>query len=112
MNHAQKALGQLVMAGGDDVVDLEVTGQRLDALALLVESTAVFALYPATRVAADHGFDVPPRQMKGGQLPEHIGRPAKLTDEPIPQAANVALMNPFIPPAAETWVQIVILSMP
>lgn len=42
VEHAEKALGQLVVAGGDGAVDLEMTEHALDAVALAVE-----ALVPA-----------------------------------------------------------------
>lgn len=37
MDHADEAVGELVVAGGDAAVDLEVAEQALNAIALLVE---------------------------------------------------------------------------
>jgi hypothetical protein len=37
MDHSEEAVGQLVVAGGNGAVDLEVTEHALDAVALLVE---------------------------------------------------------------------------
>ena len=37
MNHAKEAVGQLVVAGSDSAVDLELSEHSLDAIALLVE---------------------------------------------------------------------------
>lgn len=37
MDHAEEAVGQLVVAGGNGAVDLEMTEHTLDAIALLVE---------------------------------------------------------------------------
>lgn len=46
MNHAEEAIGQLVVAGGDGPVDLELTEHALDAVALLVERSVMFDLHP------------------------------------------------------------------
>ena len=37
MDHAEEAVGQLVVSGGDGAVDLELAEHALDAVALLVE---------------------------------------------------------------------------
>ena len=55
MEHAEEAVGELVVAGGDSAVDLEMTEHAFDAVALPVE-----ALVPADRGCAvgswrDHG---------------------------------------------------------
>lgn len=41
MDHAEEAAGQLVIAGGDGSVDLELAEHTLDAVALLVERPVV-----------------------------------------------------------------------
>ena len=41
MDHAEEATGQLVVAGSDGAVDLEMTEHALDAIALTVETFAV-----------------------------------------------------------------------
>ena len=47
MDHAEEAVGQLIVAGGDGAVDLEVTEHALDAVALLVERPVMFDLKAA-----------------------------------------------------------------
>ena len=47
MDHAEEAVGKLVVAGGDGAVDLEVAEHALDAVALLVERPVMFDLYAA-----------------------------------------------------------------
>ena len=47
MDHAEEAAGQLVVAGGDSSVDLEMAKHALDAVALLVERPVMVDLYPA-----------------------------------------------------------------
>lgn len=47
MDHAGEAIGQLVVAGGDGAVDLEVAEHALDAVALLVERSVLFDLHTA-----------------------------------------------------------------
>lgn len=37
MDHADKAVGQLIVSGGDGTVDLDLSERALDAVALLVE---------------------------------------------------------------------------
>lgn len=37
MDHSEKAVGQLIVSGGDGAVDLELPEHALDAIALLVE---------------------------------------------------------------------------
>ena len=41
MNHAEEAVGELVVAGGGGAVDFEVAEHALDAVALLVERTVM-----------------------------------------------------------------------
>jgi hypothetical protein len=47
MNHAEEAIGQLIIAGGDCPVDLEVAEHALDAVALLIERLVMFDFYAA-----------------------------------------------------------------
>jgi len=47
MDHTEEAVGELVVAGGDGAVDLDVAEQALDAVALLVERPVMFDLYGA-----------------------------------------------------------------
>lgn len=46
MDHAEEAVGQLIVAGGDGAIDLEVTEHALDAVALLVECCATSIANP------------------------------------------------------------------
>jgi hypothetical protein len=45
MDHSEETAGQLVVAGGDGAVDLQVTEQAFDAIALLVERAVMLDLY-------------------------------------------------------------------
>lgn len=47
MDHAEEAVGELVVAGGDGPVDLQVTEHALDAIALLVERAVIIDLHAA-----------------------------------------------------------------
>ncbi|WCP15805.1 Non-homologous end joining protein Ku [Sphingobium sp. AntQ-1] len=47
MDHAEEAIGQLVVAGCDGTVDFEVPEHTLDAVALLVERSVMLDLHPA-----------------------------------------------------------------
>lgn len=47
IDHAEEAAGQLVIAGRDSAVDLEVAEHALDAVAVLVERSVVLDLHPA-----------------------------------------------------------------
>jgi len=47
MDHAQEAVGQLVVAGGDGTVDLEMAEHALDAVTLLVELPIMLDLHAA-----------------------------------------------------------------
>lgn len=47
VDHSQEAAGQLVVAGGNGTVDLEVAEHALDAVALLVERSVMLDLYPS-----------------------------------------------------------------
>ena len=52
MDHAEEAIGQLVVAGGDGAVDLEVTEHALDAVALLIDRPGMTAwIFRSTRSA-------------------------------------------------------------
>ena len=41
LNHAEEALGELVVAGGNRAVDVEMTEHALDAVAFLVKDAVV-----------------------------------------------------------------------
>lgn len=41
LDHAEEALGELVVAGGDGSIDLEMTEHALDAVSLLIEDPVV-----------------------------------------------------------------------
>ena len=45
MDHAEEAVGQLIVPSGDGTVDLEVTEHALDAIALLIERPVVLDLH-------------------------------------------------------------------
>lgn len=45
VDHAEEAVGKLVVAGGDGAVDLEVAEHALDAVALLVERPVMLDLH-------------------------------------------------------------------
>ena len=47
MDHAQEAVGQLVVAGGVGTVDLEMAEHALDAVTLLVELPIMLDLHAA-----------------------------------------------------------------
>lgn len=47
MDHAEEAVGQLIVAGGDCTVDLEVTEHAFDSVPLLVERPVIFDVHPA-----------------------------------------------------------------
>ncbi len=47
VDHAEEAVGHLVISGGDGAVGLEVAEHALDAVALLVERPVVFDLHTA-----------------------------------------------------------------
>lgn len=47
MDHAQEAIGKLVVAGGDGPVDLEMAKHAFDAVALFVERPIMFDLHAA-----------------------------------------------------------------
>ena len=47
MDHAKEAAGQLVVAGRDGAVDLEMAEHALDAVALFVERPVMFDLHTA-----------------------------------------------------------------
>lgn len=57
LDHAEEALGELVVAGGDGAVDLEMTEHALDAVTLLVEGAVVDDRLFAVRAARDDGVD-------------------------------------------------------
>lgn len=47
VDHAEEAAGELVVAGGNGAIDLQVAEHAFDAIALLVERPVVFDLHPA-----------------------------------------------------------------
>ena len=47
MDHAEEAVGQLIVAGCDGAIDLEMAEHTLDAVALLVERPVMFDLHAA-----------------------------------------------------------------
>ena len=47
MDHAEEAIGQLVIAGGDGPVDFKMAEHALDPVALLVERSVMFDLHAA-----------------------------------------------------------------
>jgi hypothetical protein len=47
MDHAEEAVCQLVVSGGDGAVDLEMAEHALDAITLLVERPIIFDLHAA-----------------------------------------------------------------
>jgi len=47
MDHAEEAVSQLIIAGGDGTVDLEMAEHSLDAVALLVERSVILDLHAA-----------------------------------------------------------------
>ncbi len=58
MDHAEEAVGELVVASGDSAVDLEVAEHALDAVALLVERTVMLDLYAAVWPAGYDSLDL------------------------------------------------------
>ena len=63
LDHAEKALGELVVAGGDGSVDLQMPEHALDAVAFLVEDAIVDDRCLAVRAARDDGIDPAPAQI-------------------------------------------------
>ena len=59
MDHAEEAVGQLVVAGGDSAVDLQVAEHALDAVALLVERPVILDSAAAVRSAGNDSLDLP-----------------------------------------------------
>jgi hypothetical protein len=47
MDHAEEAVGELIVAGSDGTVDSEMAEHALDAIALLVECTVMLDLHTA-----------------------------------------------------------------
>lgn len=47
MDHAEEAVGELIVAGGDGTVDLEMAEHALDAIALLVQRSVMLDLHTA-----------------------------------------------------------------
>ena len=63
VNHAQEGFWELIVAGGDGPVDLEMAEHPLDAVALLVEGSVVLDLYAAVRPPWNHRLDVSLREV-------------------------------------------------
>jgi hypothetical protein len=57
VEHSKEAVGELVVAGGDSSIDLEVADHALDAVALAVEAFAVADHYLAVRFGRDDRLD-------------------------------------------------------
>lgn len=148
---AEVAVGELVVAGGDGTVDLEVAEHALDAVALLAERPNMFDLHATDWRARNYGLVFPlckvgtgcvgivaligeqsvrcllvlvvhgvrgfavsrfaDRQMEGEWSYEGIGQTSKFTGDPTPPAARRASMRPFFPPAGDTLVRTMALSM-
>ena len=47
MDHAEEAVGKMVVSGGDGAVDLELPEHALDAIALLVQRPIMLDLHSA-----------------------------------------------------------------
>lgn len=47
VDHAEEAVGQLVVAGGNGAIDLQMPEHALDAVALLVESPVMLDFHAA-----------------------------------------------------------------
>jgi uncharacterized protein GlcG (DUF336 family) len=47
MDHANEAVGQLIVSGGDGAIDLQVSEHALDTVALLVEDSVILNLHAA-----------------------------------------------------------------
>jgi hypothetical protein len=45
MDHAEEAVGELIVSGGDGAVDFQLAEHPLDAIALLVERSVMFGLH-------------------------------------------------------------------
>ena len=57
MDHAEEAVGQLVVSGGDGAVDLKVAEHAFDAIALFVERAIILDLHAAVLPPRDDGLD-------------------------------------------------------
>jgi len=57
MEHTEEALGELVVSGGDGAVDLEMTDQALDTVALALEALVPADRPLAARARRDDGAD-------------------------------------------------------
>ena len=47
MDHAEEALGKLIVAGCDSAVDFQATEEAFDVVSLTVERPVMFDFYPA-----------------------------------------------------------------
>ena len=59
MGHSEETAGQLVVAGDDGAVDLQVTEHAFDAIALLVERAVMLDLCATIRATWNDGLDLP-----------------------------------------------------
>lgn len=57
LDHAEEALGELIVAGGDGSIDLEMTEHALDAVSLLIEDPVVDDRLLAVGAPRDDGID-------------------------------------------------------
>jgi hypothetical protein len=57
LDHAEEALGELVVSGGDGAIDLEMTKHALDTIALLVEGAVVDDWFLTVGSSWDDGVD-------------------------------------------------------
>ena len=57
LDHAEEALGELVVSGGDRSIDLEMTKQALDTVAFLVEDAVMDDRLLAIGSSWDDGVD-------------------------------------------------------
>jgi len=63
VDHAEEGFGEMIVAGGDGSVDLEMAEHPLDAVALLVEGAVVLDLHAAVRPPRNDGLDVSLREV-------------------------------------------------
>ena len=63
MDHAEEAVGYLVIAGSDGAVDLQMAEHALDVVALFVERPVVFDLHAPVCAAGGGEIDVPLRKV-------------------------------------------------
>jgi len=59
MDHAEEAVGQLIIAGGDSAVDLEMAEDTFGAIALLVERPVIIDCHAAVCSTRNDGLNRP-----------------------------------------------------